>query len=78
MLTLTTCSKRISGFDMAPPASALLPGAAVPVTGTFSLLDLGLLYFVNCFCLCWTSVETSYPIAWCILVSHILFLHFCI
>ncbi|PRQ47652.1 putative U2 snRNP auxilliary factor, large subunit, splicing factor [Rosa chinensis] len=26
-------SKRISGFDMAPPASALLPGAAVPVTG---------------------------------------------
>ncbi|XP_050363755.1 splicing factor U2af large subunit A isoform X3 [Argentina anserina] len=26
-------SKRISGFDMAPPASALLPGAAVPLTG---------------------------------------------
>lgn len=33
ILTFYTCSKRISGFDMAPPASAMLAGAAS--AGTF-------------------------------------------
>jgi hypothetical protein len=32
MLTLFTYSKRVSGFDLAPPASAMLAGAAA-VTG---------------------------------------------
>ena len=39
---LSTYSKRISGFDMAPPASALLPSAAAAAaaaaTGTCTLL----------------------------------------
>jgi hypothetical protein len=38
---LSTYSKRISGFDMAPPASAMLPSAAaaaVAAAGTCTLL----------------------------------------
>lgn len=48
ILTLNSCGKRISGFDMALLAFAMLAGPAVAVAGTFSLLDVGLLYFVNC------------------------------
>ena len=34
VLTFYTCSKRISGFDMAPPASAML-ATAVAAAGIF-------------------------------------------
>lgn len=50
LLTFNNCSKRISGFDMAPPASAMLAGAAAAAAaaaGTFIFIDLGLLYLLT-------------------------------
>lgn len=39
ILTIFTLSKRISGFDMAPPASAMLAaGAAAAAAGIFTLV----------------------------------------
>lgn len=41
------CSKRISGFDMAPPVSAMLAGATA--AGTLTLVDIGLYILLTAF-----------------------------
>lgn len=70
MLTLFTHSKRISGFDMAPPPSAMLAGGAT-VTGTFALLCFTNFLNLDCFLFFFffvgPSMERSYRIAWCYL-----------
>lgn len=47
ILTFYTCSKRISGFDMAPPVSAMLAGATA--AGTLTLVDIGLYILLTAF-----------------------------
>lgn len=73
ILTFYTRSKRISGFDMAPPASAMLAGAAA--AGTFIPIDLGLLYSLNCFFFVGIVWKVRIKLHGVILVSYILFLH---
>lgn len=72
ILTFCTHSKRISGFDMAPPSSAMLPGAAI-AAGIYILTDFRIANSLNCYlvffvCLLWYSVESSTKLHGVILV----------
>lgn len=72
-LNIFTYSKRTSGFDMAPPASAMLAGASA-VTGTCTSTHVYItnIFNLNCFLSFFgPSMENSYQIAWCNLVSQV-------
>lgn len=68
-------SKRTSGFDQAPPASALLASAA-STAGTLNLIILGLLYFLNCFFFVVIVWKVPIKLHGVVLVRYILFCSF--